>query len=129
MSLSGDLEELSRAAEWLVPDDGRFKESGDGVPDPKRNLDFDILEDIESRAERATDRIEVASVSVSSEGAEVGPGPSRFAECGRPLALGDDCPDSLLASGRDVDDADRGDRSSGVPDRAATSALASLVIL
>jgi hypothetical protein len=108
-SLAGDLSALSLAVESFVA--GRLD---DGASDVERTLDRDSFEDIESRAERATDRIELVSASVS-RGAEVGPATPGVADWGRPLTPGDELLDIRpLVSGSDEEDADGGDSNSGV---------------
>lgn len=67
-SLTGDLSAL----EPFVTGRAACRELDDGASEVERSLDRDIFEVIESRAERATDRIELLSASVS-RGADVGP--------------------------------------------------------
>jgi hypothetical protein len=111
----------------------------DGMSGAERSRDAEILEESDTRAERAADRIEPVSVSVSLD---VDAGLAGFAvleleidaevptEEDAPLITCDDSPDRWpLGRGREDDDAldggDDGDNNSGVDGRVVESTVAS----
>lgn len=109
-------------------------DTGDAVSGVGRRRGVEILEESDSRAERATDRTEAVSGSRRADVSpaalvviELDPDVDAVVERGRPLPFRNDSPEDLpLVNGSDaVDSADVGDRNSGVEERALGSAFAS----